>query len=85
MPARQSTTPSKSTRIQAGETAKAVSARRAGQKGNSGSALSDEELHQLVARSAYRRAEKRAFAPGHELDDWLEAEREIKQGLGNSG
>ncbi|HKE93136.1 MAG TPA: DUF2934 domain-containing protein, partial [Povalibacter sp.] len=30
-----------------------------------------------IAISAYWRAAKRQFAPGHELDDWLDAEREI--------
>jgi hypothetical protein len=32
----------------------------------------------MVAANAYYRAEKRGFEPGHELDDWYEAEREIK-------
>lgn len=31
-----------------------------------------------VAEAAYYRAEKRAFAPGKELEDWLEAEKEIE-------
>jgi len=31
----------------------------------------------MVAVNAYYRAEKRGFEPGHELDDWYEAEREI--------
>lgn len=30
-----------------------------------------------IAMSAYWRAAKRQFSPGGELDDWLEAEREI--------
>jgi hypothetical protein len=30
-----------------------------------------------IAISAYWRAAQRQFAPGHELDDWLEAEREL--------
>ena len=34
-------------------------------------------LDQRVAMAAYFRAEKRGFTPGRELDDWLEAEREI--------
>jgi hypothetical protein len=33
----------------------------------------------LVAVAAYYRAEKRGFAPGRELEDWLEAEAEIEQ------
>ena len=30
-----------------------------------------------IAREAYYRAERRGFAPGQELDDWLEAEKEF--------
>ncbi len=30
-----------------------------------------------IAREAYYRAERRGFAPGYELDDWLAAEAEI--------
>lgn len=30
-----------------------------------------------IAISAYYRAERRGFAPGHEVEDWLEAEREV--------
>jgi hypothetical protein len=30
-----------------------------------------------IAEIAYRRAESRGFAPGNELEDWLEAEREF--------
>jgi hypothetical protein len=29
-----------------------------------------------IREAAYFKAEKRGFAPGHELDDWLEAEEE---------
>lgn len=36
-----------------------------------------ETRRAMVAQAAYFRAERRGFAPGHELDDWLEAEREI--------
>jgi len=31
----------------------------------------------LIAEGAYYRAERRGFAPGHELDDWLAAEAEL--------
>jgi Protein of unknown function (DUF2934) len=31
----------------------------------------------LIASAAYYRAEKRGFKPGHEMQDWLAAEREI--------
>ena len=39
--------------------------------------LSPEQFRELVAERAYHKAEKRGFAEGHELDDWLEAEKEI--------
>jgi hypothetical protein len=31
----------------------------------------------MIAERAYLKAEKRGFEPGHEMDDWLEAEMEI--------
>jgi Protein of unknown function (DUF2934) len=31
----------------------------------------------LIATAAYYRAQKRGFQPGHEVEDWLAAEREI--------
>ena len=31
--------------------------------------------HQMIAEAAYRLAEQRQFEPGHELEDWLAAER----------
>ncbi|WP_036249999.1 DUF2934 domain-containing protein [Methylobacter sp. BBA5.1] len=37
-----------------------------------------DEFREMVAINAYYRAEKRGFEPGHEMDDWLEAEQEIK-------
>lgn len=30
-----------------------------------------------IAELAYFKAEQRGFEPGHEMDDWLEAEREL--------
>ena len=33
-----------------------------------------------IARRAYRRFEDRGWEHGHDLDDWLEAEREIFSG-----
>ena len=40
--------------------------------------VSNEEKHQLIAEAAYFRAERRSFAPGYELEDWLNAEAEIE-------
>lgn len=31
----------------------------------------------LIAEAAYFRAERRGFAPGHEIEDWLAAENEV--------
>jgi hypothetical protein len=43
--------------------------------------VSIEERYQLISKAAYFRAEQRSFAPGHELEDWLEAEAEIERNL----
>jgi Protein of unknown function (DUF2934) len=39
--------------------------------------LTPAERHRRICDLAYRRAEMRGFAPGHEQEDWLEAEREV--------
>jgi hypothetical protein len=33
--------------------------------------------HDAIADAAYQRAERRGFEPGHALDDWLAAEKEV--------
>jgi sterol desaturase/sphingolipid hydroxylase (fatty acid hydroxylase superfamily) len=38
---------------------------------------SDLNLKAMITEAAYYKAEKRAFTPGNELRDWLEAKREI--------
>jgi hypothetical protein len=43
--------------------------------------VSDEEKYQLIAEAAYYHSEKRRFEPGHELEDWLTAEAEIRTRL----
>ena len=35
----------------------------------------------LIREAAYYQAERRGFQPGHELEDWLTAEREFDQWL----
>lgn len=39
--------------------------------------LDPEKFTAMVTERAFLKAEKRGFEPGHELDDWLEAEKEI--------
>ena len=36
--------------------------------------INDEEIKSRIAERAYFIAENRQFEPGHELDDWIEAE-----------
>ena len=41
--------------------------------------LSKEDLTKLVAKKAFELYEKRGRKAGHAMDDWLEAERIVKQ------
>ncbi|MDI1361793.1 DUF2934 domain-containing protein [Methylotenera sp.] len=41
--------------------------------------LSKEQIFSRIAVSAYYKAEARGYEPGHEIQDWLEAEAEIKK------
>jgi len=36
------------------------------------------DLREMIAVAAYYRAQGRQFEPGHELEDWLAAENEIR-------
>lgn len=38
---------------------------------------------QMIAEAAYFRAERRGFAPGNEMSDWLEAETDVEGVLRN--
>lgn len=42
---------------------------------------SAEEVRKLVSEAAYYRAKQRGFAPGHELEDWVQAEAEVLRRL----
>jgi len=41
-----------------------------------------DELRKLISDAAYYRAKRRGFAPGHELEDWIQAEAEVIGRLG---
>ena len=41
--------------------------------------------HQMIAESAYYRAERRGFDGGRDVDDWLEAEQEVDGYLRDHG
>ena len=38
----------------------------------------EPEWHRLISEAAYYRAEQRGFEPGAELEDWLQAESEVR-------
>jgi hypothetical protein len=46
---------------------------------------SPEEIRQLIAEAAYYRAMERGFEPGHELEDWIQAEAEVMGRLNAGG
>lgn len=48
-------------------------------KSNRKRAIPIESRQGVIAETAYYLAEKRGFAPGYELQDWLEAERIIQE------
>lgn len=40
--------------------------------------IDPDKFQAMVAERAYSKAEKRGFTTGNELEDWLEAEQEMK-------
>jgi hypothetical protein len=47
--------------------------------------MAGEDRYRMIAELAYFRAERRGFAPGSELGDWLAAELEVDDILGETG
>jgi hypothetical protein len=43
--------------------------------------VDDRMLHDMVATAAYYLSEHRGFVPGAELDDWLQAEAQVKASI----
>lgn len=41
--------------------------------------LTDDQRHELIEVAAYYLAEIRHFEPGHEAEDWLAAETQVRQ------
>ena len=37
------------------------------------------DLERMIAEAAYYKAQQRQFAPGGEMQDWLDAEREVNE------
>lgn len=42
------------------------------------------DLDKLIAEEAYYRAQSRGFEPGHELEDWIAAEKEVRRRIGGA-
>jgi hypothetical protein len=52
-----------------------------GNGGGSRAQMSPEEVYRLIQETAYYKAKARGFAPGHEVQDWIEAESEVRMRL----
>jgi len=63
--------------------ASAVRKTRKAPADSSGAAAAPRE--EMIRTAAYLRAERRGFAPGAEVEDWLEAEREIDRWIETRG
>jgi hypothetical protein len=51
--------------------------------GNSRGELSPEDVYRLIQETAYFKAKARGFEPGGEVQDWIEAEAEVRRKLEN--
>lgn len=47
------------------------------QKVPSATSVADAARQKMISEAAYYRAQRRGFAPGRELDDWVAAEAEV--------
>ena len=52
---------------------------------NARAQITQDELRKLVSEAAYYRAKQRGFTPGHEEDDWIQAEAEVLRRIGADG
>ena len=55
----------------------ASTAKASGFTGEGRADVSAEEMRKLISEAAYYRAKQRGFEPGHELEDWVQAEAEV--------
>ena len=51
--------------------------------GSARAGMSPEEIYRLIQEAAYYKAKARGFEPGHEVQDWIEAEAEVRLRLDN--
>jgi DUF2934 family protein len=50
---------------------------------NDGERPTPEQLYRMIQETAYFKAKARHFAPGHEVQDWIEAEAEVRRRVGS--
>ena len=55
----------------------ARSSAKSSRQDTSSISITPEDRWKLIAVAAYHKAERRGFAPGGELQDWIDAEQEI--------
>ena len=67
--------------VKSREASKSAKARAAARAPVSKEPRNSEELRHAIALTAYYLAERRNFEPGHELEDWLNAEAEVLAGI----
>ncbi len=58
--------------------AKVAARKRRAEPQTASGQMAPEQRQHLIAQAAYFIAERRGFAPGNELEDWLQAEAEIE-------
>ena len=58
--------------------AKVAARKRSAEPQTAGAKIVPEQRLELIAQAAYFIAERRGFAPGNELEDWLQAEAQIE-------
>ena len=61
----------------------AVSPGETAGSGIAGTDPTPEQLYRMIQETAYFKAKARNFAPGHEVQDWIEAEAEVRRRLEN--
>ena len=77
---RNDPTPAPKTEPTAAPKAPTLPARQAKPKANStaaGVTVAEDVRRAMIAEAAYFHAERRGFAPGDEVQDWLKAEAEV--------
>jgi len=74
---RKSRNTSTTTTAAATAAGKAPAAKRPAKGGAAPKPAASTERESMVRMAAYFRAERRGFAPGYEIEDWLAAEAEV--------